>query len=422
MRATTPVIPEAALFESDHKLRHQPFFEFVAAHAEGDPAWRAGTAGLVVLRLVDAWIEDGRPAQSDDEWSVRSVRACIDEVDVGNPIRMLLGRIVDAMQSQDPDIYIVVTPLMAYAQALEYEAQWHLSADVYQTLLAHLHPVEDGDASIAAHLRLGQCHRNLQNLDEALDAFAAAADIGKSTGDLVAVLRARIGEATIAVVRGNIPLAEELLDATIAQATGPAMQDVRSRALHNRANVARRRGNFDLAVQLAYEALSQSHSPSEKDRILGDIAAIFIDLGVYSAARDAYLVLSATAQEQYVRWGAMLNLMEIAFRTGAETQFEHARRMLLGQTLPPLMRTYFELNQGEGYQRLGNAEKARAHLTRALELAHEFELHELVFDAETALANLGTAAPRPDVGRPVSLDLEEVAEEIRKMRELVGAG
>lgn len=410
------------MFESDHKLRHQAFFEFVAAHEEGDLAWRAGTAGLVVLRLVDSWIEDGRPSRRDDEWSVRSVRACIDEVDAGNPIRMLLGRIVDAMQSQDPDIYIVVTPLMAYAQALEYEAEWHLAADVYQTLLAHLHPAEDSDASIAAHLRLGQCHRNLQNLDEALDAFAAAAKIGDSTGDLVAVLRARIGEATIAVVRGNIPLAEELLDATIAQATGPAMRDVRSRALHNRANVARRRGNCDLAVRLAYEALSQSQSAPEKDRILADIAAIFIELGVYSAARDANLVLSMTAQEQIVRWGAMLNLLEIGFRTGAQTQFEQVRRALSAIPLPPLLATYFQLGLGEGYHRFGETEKARQHLQRAVALAGEHDLNELLFDAERALAGLGQEAPRPEVGRDVSLEVQEVARAVREMREYADVG
>jgi tetratricopeptide (TPR) repeat protein len=367
------------------------------------------------------WIDDGRPARSNDEWNVRSVRACIEEVDAGDPIRMLLGRIVDAMLSQDPDIYVVVTPLMAYAQALEYEAHWHLAADVYQTLLAHLHPAEDSDASIAAHLRLGQCFRNLQSLDDALDAFGAAANIGENTGDLVAVLRARIGEATIAVVRGNIPLAEQLLDATIAQATGPAMQDVRSRALHNRANVARRRGNFDLAVQLAYEALSQSQSPPEKDRILGDIAAIFIELGVYTAARDAYLVLSMTAQEQIVRWGAMLNLLEIAFRTGAQTQFEQMRRTLSAIALPPILATHFQLGQGEGYARFGAYEKARIYLERALALAGEHGLHEMAFDADTALRQMGSREPEHAISQPMSLDVQEVAEEIRKMRELAGA-
>ena len=47
------------MFESEHKLRHLPFFEEVASHAEGDPQWRSAMAGLVVLRLVDAWLEDG---------------------------------------------------------------------------------------------------------------------------------------------------------------------------------------------------------------------------------------------------------------------------------------------------------------------------------------------------------------------------
>lgn len=409
------------MFDSDHKLRHLAFFDFVGSREEDDPQWPVATAGLVVLRLVDTWIEEGRRKLNEDEWNVISVRSSIDQVDEGDPIRSLLRRVVDALETHDPDIHSVVTPLMAYGKALEFEAHWRLAADVYQTLLAHLHPVEDSDASVAAHLRLGQCHRQLNNVDDALEAFASAAEISSAAGDPIGVLRARIGEANIAVLRGNIPLAERLLDDTIAQATGPAMQDVRSRALHNRANVARRRGNFDVAVQLAYQALSQSQSPTEKDRILADIAAAFIELGVYSAARDAYLVLTATAQEQYVRWTAMLNLLEIAFRTGAETQFEQMRRMLVTQPLPPVMLTYFELGQGEGYQRFGAAEKARMHLMRALSLATEHEFNELVFDAENALRNLTQPAPRPEVARPMSLDVQEVAEAISEMRELAGA-
>src|SRR5205814_873421 len=148
------------------------------------------------------------------------------------------------------------------------------------------------------------------------------------------------------ILRGNLPRAEEILDDTIARAMGPDLSDVRSRALHDRSEVANRRGQYELAIRLAYQALEHSQSPTERDRILNDLAGSFLDLGVYSAARDAYLVISATAQEQYSRWLATLNLMDIASHTGAEVLFEQYRRQLIAEKLPPYLATGFQLVLG----------------------------------------------------------------------------
>ena len=410
------------MFESEHKMRHLPFFEEVASHAEGDPQWRAATAGLVVLRLVDAWLEDGPSVTTDDSWGLRGVNSAIDDVEEGTPIRAILGRVVHALKERKPDIHVVVTPLMAYGQALEFEAKWTLAADVYQSVLAHLHPVEDSDASIAAHLRLGSCYRSLNLIDDAVESFASASEIANAVGDIVGILRARIGEAKIATLRGNLPEAAAILDETISRATTAELRDVRSRALHDRSGVAIMSKNYELAVRLAYEALNHSQSPTERDRILGDIAGAFFYLGVYSAARDAYLVLSATAQEQYIRWTATLNLLEIASETGAEMLFEQHRRQLADLHLPPLLAAGFEVNVGKGYQRFGNFAKARLHLERAMVLAGEHGLNQFLFEAEEVLFQLDTPKlPRRVTAKP-GLDVDEVAGAIRQMRESVGVG
>lgn len=408
------------MLESDNKLRHLPFFEGIASLDEAHPEWRAATAGLVVLRLVDAWLEDGPAVATDDGWSVRGVRNAIDEVDEGTPIRAILGRVVDALQERKPDIHVVITPLMAYGRALEYDAKWFLAADVYHSILAHLHPVEDSDASIAAHLRLGQCYRNLHRIDDAVEAFTAASEIATAVGDMVGILRARIGEGRIAILRGNLPQAEEILDDTIGRATGPALSDVRSRALHDRSEVATKRGQYELAIRFAYDALAHSQSPTERDRILSDIAVAFLDLGVFSAARDAFLVLFATAQEQYMRWAAALNLLEISSLTGAETLFEQYRRDLVQHRLPPYMATAFALNVGLGYHRFGNIDQARVHLERAIALAEEHGINEYLFEAEEALSKLNAPASSRTSPRELPLDLEEVASAIRELREAAG--
>jgi tetratricopeptide (TPR) repeat protein len=408
------------VFDSEPKLKHLPFFEDLATRDEGTREWHASTAGLVVLRLVDSWLEhDGdRP---DVEWSVRSVRCAIEAVDPGTPIRTILDRVVDALEDGKPDFHVVVTPLMAYGRALEYDANWRLAADVYHSVLAHLHPSEDGDASIAAHMRLGYCYRNLQLIDEAVEAFASASQIAGECGDLVNVLLARVNEAHIAVIRDNLAKAESILDETIQRADGPEFLDVRSRALHERANVAHFRGNYELAIQFAYDAFRAAQSPAHRDRILSDIAGAFAELGLHSAARDAYLVLSATAQEAYMRWAATINLLEIASLTGMEPLFEQYRRELTGLSLPPYLATGFELSVGQGYRRFGNVEKARPYLRRARALAGEHGLHQYLSEAEEALLQLESVPPRK-AAADVSLDVFEVATAIRDLRESVDAG
>lgn len=410
------------MFERDHTLRHLPFFEEVASHEEGDAAWRSATAGLVVLRLLDAWLEEGRSVVAEDGWSVRSVRAAIESVEDGTPIKAILDRVVDALHEQKPDIHVVVTPLMAYARALEYDGKWLIATDVYRTVLAHLHPAADSDATIAAHLRLGHCYRNLHLIPDAAAAFHVAAEIADKVGDLVGVLRARVGEGRLAILRGNLPEAETILDNAIVRSEGPAFLDVRSRALHERANVAQLRGDYELAIKLAYDALERNQSPTERDRILGDIALSFMDLGVYSAARDAYMVLSATAQEEYVRWTADLNLLELAVQTGSETLFEQYRRILNSRALPPFLETGYELVLGRGYRTFGDVDRARRHLERAIAQAEEHHVNQLLFEAEEALSQLETHRPLRAVERVPSLDVAEVADAIRQLRETAGVG
>ena len=408
------------MMESDNKLRHMLFFEEIATLEENSDAWHAATAGLVTLRLVDAWLGSGAGHAADDEWNFRGVCATVEKVSERTLTRQLLTSVLVALRDGKPNVRAVVPSLMAYAQSLEYEAKWSLASDVYDTLLGHLHPTDDADASIAAQLRLGTCHRHLNRIDDAVRAFAAASEIGNAVGDMEGILRARLGEARIAILHGNLPQAEVILDETIAAASKADLRDVRSRALHDRSEVARLDSNYELAIRLAYEALHLSQVKSERDRILGDIAAAFLSLGVYSAARDAYLVLSVTAQEQYVRWTSMLNLLEVSSLTGEELLFAQHQKQLLSESLPPYLETVYQINLGQGYHRLGAPETAHAHLVLAKALAEEHQLHRLFFIVEESLTGLQRATPLHRLSSPAPMDVKEVATALQGLREAVG--
>jgi len=420
VRTSRWLCPGGLLLQTDKKLKHLSFFEVLSKAGNDCPDYRAVSAGLVTLRLVDAWLH-GVVALESREFSTRQVRSSIDAVDDGTVVRPILNRLLDAASGRAPDVRSVITPLMAYGQALEFDARWELAADVYHTLLAHLHPIENSEACIAAHLRLGSCHRNLNRVEDASIAYAAAGEIGASVGDMVGVLRARIGEAYIATFKGNLPKAQRLLDDTIEHAVGHDLADVRSRALHDRSGVAILSGQYELAIRFAYDALELSTVASERDKILNNIAGAFALLGVYSAARDAYLVLSTTAQDQYTRWAASLNLLDVSSMTGMRTVFEEYRRQLLDLTLPPQLATAFELTQGQGFYRFGEPAKARFHLERAIELAAAQEFNQYLIEAEQALAAITEPPQVKREATSLPLDLQEVAGAIRSLRATVGA-
>ncbi|MGH7618259.1 MAG: hypothetical protein ACREPM_13625 [Gemmatimonadaceae bacterium] len=313
---------------------------------------------------------------------------------------------------------------MAYGQALDYEARWPLAADIYETVVAHADPVNDADIVVPAFIQLAYCRRMLSEYDRAAAAYDAASRVAHAAGDLIGVLRGRLGEAKIAIARGNMPKAESILENTIERAETHGLDNIRSRALHDKALIAGLTGNHERAVQLAYNALECSPTATERDRIVGDIATGLRYLGLHDAARDGYLVLAMTAQEQYVRWMSELNLMELAAIQGVELQFDKYRRDLESIDFSPVLRVTYLLHVGRGYHTLGQPEAGIRYLERALEVAEQNHLNQLVFECEGALVDARRRGLRRVETRPESIDagVQTVVDGIHRMRELAGVG
>ena len=410
------------MFDQTEGMRHLPFFAELAALDDGDPSWRSLSAGLVVLRLVDSWIEEGAAAVAADGWGMRSVEAAIEEMADGLPARSILRSVVTALKSSPPNDMRAIAPrLLAYGRALDLDAKWALAADVYETVIAHAHPKDESDVAITALLRRAFCERSLGELDAATRSYEAASRIALEIDDLFGVLRAQIGSAKIAMARGNIPRAESLLDETIERARQHDLTDVHAMALQDRAAVAHLRGSYDLAVRLAYSALELTTDAKNRDRLLTDIAGSFYMLGARSAARDAYTIIEATAQEQYQRWVATINLMEIAATDGSRPVFERFRRTLSATSLPPVLEAEFQLHAALGHEYFGEIESAQAALERARSIAMQFGYNQLAFQSEEAMLRLErdarSHAPRPE--NPVPDQLRDVAESLGDLRRAV---
>jgi hypothetical protein len=404
------------------QLLHLPFFEALAGMRETSGDWRATSAGLVTLRLFDAWVEDGPRVVAPDAWGARSVREAIAQVDARSSVRALLTSAMDAMEVAPTVRVATVAPrLMAYARLLQFDARWALAADVYRTVIAHAHPMDDADVVITANLQLGACLRQMAEWTEASAAYATAGQIAAMTGDIVNVLNSRIAEANVALDHGNLPLAESIFDETIARAEERRLSETRGRAMHGRAHVAHLRRDFELAIRLAYEALEGLREPTARDRALADIATSFSELGIRSAARDANLLVIATAQDQYMRWVAMINLLELASLDRIEPVFEQYRRELAEAALPPTLRAYYFYYLGQGYRLFDKPDLACGALERAVEIATTNGLNQVLFQAEESLeaARRGGTVRVPET-QQTAPETWAVARKIRGMRELAG--
>lgn len=375
---------------NESKLRHLSFFEALGRDVPNSPEWRDASAGLVVLRLFDQWVESDYTLSPTDLWGWTAVRDAVYQMGATSPARTILEGIVAEIRIGGRDggyAAGVVSRLVAYGRVLSFEGRFDLAADVFQTIADHAERSQP-DITIDASMQLGYCLRVLGHFDRAADAYSKAGALATVHGDRPKQLRARIADAKIAIDVGNLPTAEAILDDVILSAGDHELSEVRGIALHDRAGVAFRRKDYPLAVQFVHTALASLKNPAARDNALSDLGAYFATLGMLDAARDTHLILSHTASEQYTRWVATINLLEIAAIDRCEPVFEQYRRELADVSLPPALRVSYLLYVGRGCIEFDRSDAAGPLLSEALELASRFRLNQLAYEAEEAIAAL----------------------------------
>jgi tetratricopeptide (TPR) repeat protein len=399
------------------------YFEALAAAKEQSDEWRALSAGLVTLRLFDAWIEEGESIVASSSLSLKAVREAIAAIETRHSVRSLLTSIVDAMVATGKrDLTTVAPRLIAYGRALQLDGQWPIAADVFRTVVTYARPIDEPDLYTTANMQLGASLRLCADWTGALAAYRTAGDVALMCGDTTTALRSRVGEANVARDRGNLPLAETLLDEAIRSAQSAGLTDICTAALHERAAVAHRRGNFELAVQLGHDAL-QDASGIQRDEILADMAASFYELGARSVARDVHLIIAATSQSQFKRWQSVINLLEIAAIDGSEPAFEQYRRELASAQLPAMLAAYYHLYLGQGYRMFSRASQARTEIERAISIASANQLNQVIIEAEMALDQIrdgGVVIIGERTEKAPSAAIEPAVRTIRNLRELAG--
>jgi tetratricopeptide (TPR) repeat protein len=410
-------------------LPHRAYIEALADAPEGSPAWHAIVAGYAALQLFEGWLDGGLGATAPSMLELRRIRRYVEAVPETRGERRCLAQLVDRIETTSEAATGVFSEsraevgrvLASYARLLQYDAQWGLAADVHRTLIEFARCVNDVPQLLDSMLMHGYSLRMASRLDEASEAYAALRVAAIAAHDERYRLESHLSDAKVAVDRGNFPAARELLDRTIAEARDAECWVVVAKALTDRARIAATQGDLELSLTCSHEALELSTDPLGRERILANIALTFAQMGLREAARDAGLLVAATAQDRSTRIAAIINLMELAHLDGRELVFEQYRRELARESLTPNLEAEFLRSSAEGLRRFGRTNEATSAAERMLQVAERHGLHELVIRAESLLAEIEMppTTPRHDAAAP-NARVARIARTIAGMRAAAG--
>jgi hypothetical protein len=389
-------------------LPHAVYFDTLGSITdESSQEWKATTAGLVVLRLVDDWFEFGPHIVTTDVTGLAAVRYSIAQVSEGNPIRALLEQVVNALMDADnAEIRVVTPPLYAYAQALQYAGHFSLEQDVVSTLNKYAKSSDDIETVILTSLRLGVIARSAGDFALAEQYHLAAEEQAQATGDLSSALLARIGFAKTTASRGDIGRADTMLAEIVEESEQAGIALALGSALHDRAHMAYMRDDIQGMIRFAHRALEHMTTPSARDRVMADIATGFLQLGHVAASRDTYLILASCAEEQIVRWRATISLMWAAVRERQEDAFELYRAALACIQLPVYEEIHYRWVAAEGFRLFGDSQRSEEELVQAHSLAEKYKMQKFVFELEQELRQAPVGEWTSDIDS-IAIDMGE---------------
>ena len=404
-------------------LKHVVFLEAAAQAPEHSDERRTFQAALLTLRLIDQWMALGSDVADPTAQVLVATRDALTSVEQDAETRTALLAVVDGITAlQDPDAQPLLPRVFAYGGLLEHRGALALAADVYATVARYVDSRTHFDLAYDAQMRQGYCFRTVGELDRAERAYEVAGALAARARDRVRVLYSRIGDAKVVWSRGNLPAADEALQAIAAEADVLGNSRLHAIALHDLGAVARLRGDLPRAVRQVFEAFKRTTDESEKERVLLDLAGFLAQSGAYQTARAALGVLESGGRTQEARWSAQLNLLDLAALEGSEPIFESYLRQLATQSLPTRQQVTFLRDAARGLARFRRTDEARTMIQRGIKLAEstgmakarfEFETLETQLEAVTAdiVRNRPTPTQAPDdIAKTIEQLLSEVTQ------------
>jgi tetratricopeptide (TPR) repeat protein len=363
------------------------------ASSRSDAEFARTATGLAALQVYDSIKTNGfDPFVHQD--ALQRVSLEIEGMEGETSLRTALESVVQALPFWDTDGRVrvgrraVYTSLLVYGQVLGDEGAWEIAESIYS--LVGTDSELDGETWLAAEARLlmGRASRMCADWDASRIAYRRAYELGMEAGDISLALRSRIGEANNLWSRGDFPAAMRLLDITARRARA-SCPPVLPRVILALAGVANAAGEYERAIHLAYGLLeSISDDDDLRYQTLVDLAIFLTDYGLPPVAAAALRIVERAAPEPRVRRQAKLNLFFLAAQDDDEAAFNTLRAELDAEPFSAREKTQYALFAARGLRQFKKFDEAQASVERAIQLADQCQLFQLLFEAEAELQTI----------------------------------
>jgi tetratricopeptide (TPR) repeat protein len=405
------------------------FFDLLARLAPATHRGQEVAAGLIVLRMVDRWLQPPVPGIGIPDNAMQAAEREVARLAADSGHRQALREVLERLQAvaRDPSgvaIRAVSEAVTAYGQRLEADAEWSAAIETYlhaQRVARLLDEPDRARLFAGLGLRIGMARRELGDFESAIETYRRAGADARRAGWREGELRAELGEAKVIAARGNLPEAERRAESIVERAASEGVVIAQAFALHELGTLVGMRGRVAQAVTYCFEAYKLTDgNDTERQLILCDIAFGFCLLGLHDAARDAFLALARKGVTRKLRWIAATNLIELAVSTGDAASFEHWHAWLDREPMTPFLRAEYQVQLGHGRLAFGRLQEAEVAFGRALEIAEEYGYGRLIFEAEAAFKSLESRRrhaveriPHTDTSERDTYALAEIASAVR---------
>jgi tetratricopeptide (TPR) repeat protein len=360
-------------------VRHFAYFKALANEtSEHTTTWRSTLAGLVAMRLLDAWVDGGALPIA----GMQALECAINMMDVDAAERVPLTNVESALRAEiggrngDDDSKVLVR-IRAYAEVLWQAAAWELATDCCRTIIRYADTPSEHALIPLTYDRLGYCLRAQGLLEAAGAAFQTGRGLAIARGDRAADLQLRISEANLEMYHGRLPAADCLLDEIAAEATFAALPQLVAKATHNRGVIAYERHEMSRALEFYLCAFDAYGTDSGAERVLADMALVAQELGGRAIARYIFESLVTHSTEQSQRSAARINLLQIAAEERDESLFDAHRHALARATLSVRHEAHYHLFSAEGWLAFDRPTLARQAFERAIDAVRRGGVAEL---------------------------------------------
>ena len=359
--------------------------------------------------------EDAAGIQEGTLWQLDAVRRHLRELPADAPESAHLHGITDAIPVGSQSLASLRLSLMAYAYFLEHEGRLEEALEILELAVrTHGDEIPAGDFAASA-LFAGRLNRLLARWPIATACYSAGESAATTAGDMVLVLRARLGRGGVLRGQGNLPLARQMAEDVVATAGRIGLRELEALGYADIGVVLMNEGRQVEAIQAIYQSFLLSDDLLQRTRVLGDLGVALLAVGAVEAARTAFDIVLRSKSSFGVRLNAVLELMDIESAMGNRMAFE--RRRAEGEAarlrMPPSMLADFYYKAGVGLARFGQFARARDLLLAGQEHSENYRLNTWYFRFEHTVANLsGCEIREPDPTLTQALTQPPASEEV----------